>query len=108
MQSISTRTLGTPGLAIHGECDPAFQAVRDEFERYYTPKGQEGKALKAVDADVARARERRDVGPVDWMPLLRCARDLAERLDTARPRTPGEDGPAQQGKARAVKLEAVA
>ncbi|WP_152529268.1 hypothetical protein [Nocardiopsis chromatogenes] len=72
-------------------------------------RGQELPAGRTVWARARSwARERRDVGPVDWMPLLRCARDLAERLDTARPRTPGEDGPAQQGRDRAVKLEAVA
>ena len=45
MQSISTRTLGTTGLAIHGECDPAFQAVRDEFERNFTERGDLGASV---------------------------------------------------------------
>ncbi|HLT18586.1 MAG TPA: serine hydrolase domain-containing protein [Thermomicrobiales bacterium] len=45
MQSISTGTLGTADLAIHGECDPAFQAVRDEFERNFTERGDLGASV---------------------------------------------------------------
>jgi len=48
MQSISTGTLGTADLAIHGECDPAFQAVRDEFERNFTERGDLGASVCVI------------------------------------------------------------
>jgi DNA repair exonuclease SbcCD ATPase subunit len=40
--------------------DDLLARVREEFETYFTPKGQEGKRLKEVDAAAERAHQRRD------------------------------------------------
>lgn len=40
--------------------DDLLARVREEFETYFTPKGQEGKRLKEVDAAAERAREHHD------------------------------------------------
>lgn len=43
-----------------GGDDALLDRIREEFERYFTPKGHDGKLLKDVDAEVEAARARRD------------------------------------------------
>lgn len=45
------------GTGDGGE-DALLERVREEFERYYTPKGSEGKALREVDEAVEDAEQR--------------------------------------------------
>ncbi len=58
--SLARRLDEIAGGTGDGGDDALLDRVRQEFERYYTPKGHDGKVLKDAEADVTAARAHRD------------------------------------------------
>lgn len=63
-----------------GGDDALLDRVREEFEQYFTPKGQDGKTLKDADAQVERAQARRDE-LADTAAALEAEVDRIEQLE---------------------------
>ena len=93
--SLARRLDEIAGGTGDGGDDALLDRIRQEFERYYTPKGQDGKVLKDAEAQVAAARAHRDelaatadaleadVARIDQ--LTREQREATEELATLEP-----------------------